>query len=629
MPIARFEMPDGKIARFEVPEGTTPEQAQAQIQQFAANQPQTQEAQPQQSIASAQQPAAEDRSVLDTMSGGLEVAGTMVSGAIAEPIAGIAGVAQSLNPFADEGAGARAVDATRNALTNTPESEAGQDILQGLQQKLEPVIALLQKAEEVSGETGYDLAGPLGGAIGKTVPTAIMEALSLGAGRLAGSTKQLAKATPDARTANLLDAAKSADVPLLTTDVFPPRGYAGRFVQSVSEKLGPLGTGTARASQQRARQAAVSALAENLDIDIDSPFATDMFRSLDSTIKRELKQAGEIRTKAVDKLDQFGDVPMTRTEAAIAEQIAKQKRLGPKGDQALVQNLENIMESLRGGDFSLVKDIRTEVISDLKAISRGEDTRSAASIQAVKSAMDNDMMRFARANDRDAAAGWIRSNRAFGDAYSRAKDTELKRLLKTGQATPEKIMTLIRGGKPSELQRLSKTMGPRGQQAARKAIIQDALKESKFFEVDSNPNPDVFANALNKSSRQQAIKVFFKGEDKAQIDGLNRLLNETRRAQQGSAVAKTGEQWILGGLTAGGGYGAATAPQVAIPLAVGTSVIIKTYESRPFRNLLIKLANTRKGSRAEQRILDAASTLVVSGYQAAKEQQPQTEEIEQ
>jgi hypothetical protein len=32
MPIARFQMPDGRIARFEVPEGTTPEQAQASIE---------------------------------------------------------------------------------------------------------------------------------------------------------------------------------------------------------------------------------------------------------------------------------------------------------------------------------------------------------------------------------------------------------------------------------------------------------------------------------------------------------------------------------------------------------------------------------------------------------------------
>lgn len=32
MPIARFQMPDGRIARFEVPEGTTPEQAQSMVE---------------------------------------------------------------------------------------------------------------------------------------------------------------------------------------------------------------------------------------------------------------------------------------------------------------------------------------------------------------------------------------------------------------------------------------------------------------------------------------------------------------------------------------------------------------------------------------------------------------------
>ena len=35
MPVARFEMPDGRIARFEVPEGTTPEQAQQMMASYA------------------------------------------------------------------------------------------------------------------------------------------------------------------------------------------------------------------------------------------------------------------------------------------------------------------------------------------------------------------------------------------------------------------------------------------------------------------------------------------------------------------------------------------------------------------------------------------------------------------
>lgn len=43
MPVARFEMPDGRIGRFEVPDGTTPEDAQAQISAHieSASKPQT------------------------------------------------------------------------------------------------------------------------------------------------------------------------------------------------------------------------------------------------------------------------------------------------------------------------------------------------------------------------------------------------------------------------------------------------------------------------------------------------------------------------------------------------------------------------------------------------------------
>ena len=52
--------------------------------------------------------------------GGLENVASIASGIVAEPIAGLAGVAQSLNPFAEQGAGAQAVEGVRSALTFQP-----------------------------------------------------------------------------------------------------------------------------------------------------------------------------------------------------------------------------------------------------------------------------------------------------------------------------------------------------------------------------------------------------------------------------------------------------------------------------------------------------------------------------
>lgn len=63
MPIARFQMPDGRVARFDVPEGTTPEQAQAAFQDFMA----TQKAVPEQVSAPAQAPASESAGIMSSI----------------------------------------------------------------------------------------------------------------------------------------------------------------------------------------------------------------------------------------------------------------------------------------------------------------------------------------------------------------------------------------------------------------------------------------------------------------------------------------------------------------------------------------------------------------------------------
>ena len=127
---------------------------------------------------------------------------TIVSGAVAEPIAGLAGIAQTLNPFASEGAGARAVEGTREALTIQPKSEMGKRELAAVGGALAPVGEALESAEEFLGGSTLEATGsPMLAAGAASIPTAIGEAVGIGALKgakpAARAGKQAAKQSTD------------------------------------------------------------------------------------------------------------------------------------------------------------------------------------------------------------------------------------------------------------------------------------------------------------------------------------------------------------------------------------------------------------------------------------------------
>lgn len=206
MPIARVQLPDGRIARFEVPEGTTPEQVQQQAnQQFGG-----------QDVGMGggaipsdvvDKPGVEDPSFLEHAAGALgafgrqkiadaETLAALGSGIIAEPIAGLAGIAQAINPFAEEGAGGRAVEAVREALTVQPITEAGQAQVQAVAGALAPVGEVISGAEKFLGDETLELTGsPALAAAAATLPTAIGEVLGVALGRGAVKGSQAIKET--------------------------------------------------------------------------------------------------------------------------------------------------------------------------------------------------------------------------------------------------------------------------------------------------------------------------------------------------------------------------------------------------------------------------------------------------
>lgn len=131
----------------------------------------------------------------------IEPAATLVSGAIAEPIAGLAGLAKAaFAPSPEEAVrrGAEAVESTREALTILPKTEAGQRALQTVGGVLAPVGEALQGVETFLGDETFEATGsPALAAAATTLPTIVIEAIGLAGGKgflkKASQTRKLAK----------------------------------------------------------------------------------------------------------------------------------------------------------------------------------------------------------------------------------------------------------------------------------------------------------------------------------------------------------------------------------------------------------------------------------------------------
>lgn len=561
----------------------------------------------------------------------IEPAATVLSGYMTEPVAGAAGLAASIVPGGRSGP--EMVEAVRDEWPYyQPRSVQGRNNLQKLGKVLEPFSQVMENLKEPLrenfGDVGESIGGErgrqIGSAVGGTLPTLVTELAGV---RGVTSANRFARRQPSEAQSRVISEGQARGVPVLATDVAQPQTWAGRWAQQFSEKLGPLGSGPARGRQQVARESAVQGLADEFNIELDSPFALRMVNSINAKSTRRLEEAGRQRAAAVASLSQFGDVPLDRTLTAIQEQIQRQVRLGDRADPAVIKKLEATASALAGGDFDQLRLVRSEIISDVRAARRDVDSRQEPIWQSIKSNLDKDMLSFGRANDRDSTRQWLRSNRTFAEELGVVRDTELRRVLNKGDATPEVVLPILSRGNESELNRLYNAMGENGRAAARAAILQDALDKSGFFSGDlNNINPDRFATRMLRPDTQIATSVFFRGEDFQAIDGLTRLLDATRRAQQAGTVTPTGMQNVPLAAAGLGGWSMQTNPVETLVAAGTLAAFAKAYESGPMRSILVRIGKTPPGSDLETKLLGLAVPLTVSGLQAARRESQEKEE---
>ncbi len=104
--------------------------------------------------------------------GVLEPIATLATGALAEPIAGIGGLAKTITSGPE--AGAETIEQIREGLTYQPRTEAGKESLRGLGEVVAPLAAGIEAAD--FSEEVFDLTGsPLAASVFATLPTAALE----------------------------------------------------------------------------------------------------------------------------------------------------------------------------------------------------------------------------------------------------------------------------------------------------------------------------------------------------------------------------------------------------------------------------------------------------------------------
>ncbi len=394
-------------------------------------------------------------------------------------------------------------------------------------------------------------------------------------------------------------------VPVMTSDVLPPSTFAGKMTQQTAEKIPLAGTGAAREIQQDFRNQAVQEVADK--------YGTFSYKAILDSMKAQQGRvkgaAGRTLEATGNKLDEVGEIPLANTREIIDQVKTELGKEGVIRSEGAIDDLSKLVNAFDEAPqtFTSLKENRTafrDIIAGADKAERSQlPSRAKALLQQVNKAMSDDMESFAKSNlTPKEFASWKKANKIYADQAETLKKSKLKNVLDKGDVTPESVKQLIMSKNPSELKLAYNSMTQSGKQNARAAIVSNIV--DNVSKRAGGMTPNAFATEMKKFQPQ--INAFFKGEERKQLEGLQRLLDATRRAQDAAVTTPTGQQVL------GVGTLAAAATDLGATVLTGGTVggIARLYESAPVRDSLLRLASVPKGStQFEKALLDAQTAL--------------------
>jgi hypothetical protein len=391
--------------------------------------------------------------------------------------------------------------------------------------------------------------------------------------------------------------AERAGVPVMTSDVVPPKTFIGNWLRRIGEAVPLVGTGGQRAAQQQARIEAVQNILRANGASETADAIADVSASVIAKRAEQIAKYTDQKKAVINGLSSTQPVPVSRVTDAIDQELAKAE-MNTNAFAPVRSALQRWRDDLRGQNLQSLERLRAALGQVFEAPELASiRTEGEKIISRLYAPLRDDMGEFIKAQSGDAAFNkWQVANRRLSDMIGELKNDSLKAILDRGEATPEIARRLLFSTNRSDVQLLYRSLTPEGQQRARAAVLEDALQKATTGAGEINPNR--FASELQK--RGTSIGVLFNGRDLEDVQGLVKILNLTRRAQEASVVTSTGQMGVpfIGAATLGELFGAGGALVAgAVP-----GLMARIYESALNRNILTRISRAPAGSDMETRL---------------------------
>ena len=443
-------------------------------------------------------------------------------------------------------------------------------------------------------------AGMIGGAAGSAVGNAM-----------------LLKHTP---APAIISEANRAGVPLMTSDVIPPKTFVGRNVQSLSEKIPVIGTGPVRATQQTQRVAAVKDILRQFGADDAAAASDDVMRDLVTKRADNFVRWENMKQEALESVANAKPgvtVPMTKTLKSIDDSIAYLNGLNNEEVAPAIAKLNNWKAAIQNQSPENIltnKQMLGDVFDapELGAVKRVMGSELKKTYDAVR----DDLTDFiGEAGGAQAKAKWGIANKEETKLFNELELKILENTLDQGMTRPEVVKNMLFNKDRSVIQALNRNLTARGRASARTAVMQEVAKK-----VGEDASPERFVSEIKRLKNSgDPVGVFFSGDDLQAVEGLGRVLKATQRASQAALNPPTGVQavvplGVMGGAGLASYFGGGPEGFIgAMGTVGGAGLAARVYESAPVRNILAQIPKVKPGSAEEsalfKRLLEAAQAV--------------------